>query len=139
MLYGDAAKAVWVDAALVHRSVHDAFTIIPVERQFAQLDAWLWEVRAWIQQVEVNRTTWISGDGQAPLGSKRSEMKYMAAWPKNTNNCIDFGSTCPYMPLCKMFSNPEAQQETPMGFIEEHWSPFNVLGLKELDLEQGDD
>ena len=130
MLYGDAAKAVWVDAALVHRSVHDAFTIIPVERQFAQLDAWLWETKYWIGQVEANRDL---ARLQGPVPT------YLPTFGKNTNNCIDFGTTCPYMPLCKMFSNPEAQQETPMGFIEEHWSPFNVLGLKELDLEQGDD
>jgi hypothetical protein len=34
---------VWVDAALVHKTVNDGFTFIPVERQLQHLDAWLWE------------------------------------------------------------------------------------------------
>lgn len=125
LLYGDDLKAVWVDAALVHTSVHDAFTFIPVERQFEQLDAWLWEARTWIGQVEGCK------------GAMHAEQPgpYLVSWPKNTNNCINYGSTCPYMDLCKMWPNPETQRDTPPGYRSEHWSPFDVLGLEKLGLE----
>lgn len=127
--YGDKMKAVWVDAALVHRNIHDAFKWIPVERQFAQLDAWLWETHAWIAQIEANATM---------LEEVDSSSRYMAAYPKNTNSCTNYGG-CPYVTLCKSWANPEAHPEIPLGFKEKHWSPFDELALSQLGMEKPND
>ena len=125
--YGDRFKAVWIDAALKHKHVHDAFKFIPVERQFAQLDAWLWEAHYWVDQVERNRDAAELRDGP-----------YMAAWPKNTNSCVDFGQACQFQGLCKSFSNP-AVAEKPMDMVVDHWSPFEELELNKIGLEKTDD
>lgn len=129
MLYGDEVKSCWIDAALVHANVHDAFKIIPVERQFAQLDSWLWEVRCWIDEIEGNWKALNGGSSEAP---------YMAAFPKNTGACQDFARNCPYIDLCKMWPNPAAK-ELPGGYENEHWSPFERLGLAAIGMEAPDD
>lgn len=125
MEYGDKFKAVWIDGALVHKNVHNGFIFIPIERKLSQLDSWLWEARYWIDQVEANREALTKVSPDDP---------YMAAYPKNTNSCIDYARPCPYMDLCKMTANPHALRETPDGFKSEHWSPFERLGLSEIGL-----
>jgi hypothetical protein len=120
MLYGKSLKGVWIDAALVHKTVHDAFKIIPIERLTAQLDSWLWETKYWIQQIDANKEADLSGD-------------YMAAYPKNTQACSNYGG-CPYLDLCKMWSNP-SEKETPQGFRYDPWDPFDKLQLEKLGLE----
>lgn len=123
MLYGDEFKAVWVDAALVHKDIHDGFLFIPVERQLSQLDGWLWETRQWIHQIEVNDATVYD------LG------EYMPAFAKNTNSCWDFFRACPYLSLCKMWADPSVQG-TPIGYVEEKWEPFKELKLSEIGLKE---
>lgn len=127
ILYGEEAKQLWIDGALVHRKHHDEFIFIPVERQFAQLDAWLWETRNWISQIDGH---W---DASRDVGAK--ENLYMAAFPKNTSACQDFARNCSYIDLCKAWSNP-LQRPTPQGFIEEAWSPFERLELDTIGLKK---
>lgn len=128
MLYGDKVKAVWIDGALVHKKIHDGFKFIPVERKFSQLDAWLWETREWIRQMEGNWS--IVNDGLA-------DHAYMPAFPKNTNSCQDYNKNCAYASLCKMFPNPH-KQGCPAGFVENHWSPFDQLELDKIGLTRGE-
>jgi hypothetical protein len=128
MLYGEKAKAIWIDGALVHKTIHDGFAIIPIERQLSQLDAWLWECRSWIDNIEGN---WAALDAKDNV----HDAKYMAAFPKNTSACQDFARNCPYIDLCKMWSNPSTRMDTPPGFDKEHWSPFDRLNLDKLGLE----
>ena len=123
LLYGDGMKAVWVDAALVHKDVHDGFRFIPVERAFEQLDAWLWETHYWIESIRQNKEA---------LSSAHEE-KYMAAFPKNTAFCYHFGGACEYIDLCKMWANPH-REETPAGFREHKWEPFDEEKLQRLGL-----
>jgi len=125
MLYGEELKGVWVDAALVHKTVHNGFKFIPIERQTAQLDAWLWEVRNWVDLVEGNASA--LGGSQEP---------YMASYAKNTNSCWDFNKSCEYMYLCKMWANPERRDEVPMGYKKEHWSPYERLELGTIGMEE---
>jgi hypothetical protein len=121
--YGKEVKACWVDAALVHRDIHDGFRFLPVERQFAQIETWLWEVQYWISQVEGNK--------EVLRGINDPHASYLAAFPKNTVSCTQYGG-CPYIDLCKSWSNP-ADQQTPLGFIKEKWEPF-----EELKIARGD-
>jgi hypothetical protein len=127
ILYGDKAKQLWIDGALVHRKHHDEFIFIPIERQFAQLDAWLWETRNWISQID--------GHWEASQDPGAADHSYMAAFPKNTSACQDFARNCSYIDLCKAWSNP-LKRPTPQGFIEEAWSPFDRLELDTIGMKK---
>lgn len=116
MMYPGKAGAVWVDAALVHKS-DEGFMFIPVERQLAQLDGWLWETLDWIRRVEA--------DTAAAVAVKASD-PYMHAFPKNTNSCWDFMSACPYLGPCKMWSNPK-DKPIPAGYTAKRWDPLEHL------------
>ena len=118
LIYGNRLKAVWIDAALVHQSVHDGFRFIPVERQLAHLSSWLWETRYWIEQVEANERAIAGRNDPEPLD-------YLAAFPKNTTSCTNYGG-CPYLDICKMVSNPHEQEEFP-GYVVKRWEPFDEL------------
>ena len=125
MEYGDKVRGVWIDAALVHKTVHDRFQFIPIERQFAQLDSWLWETRQWIAQLE--------GNQQAADDYSETD-KYLPAFPKNTNSCMNYAG-CPYAIICKAWPNPMGRN-IPSGFEVNPWSPFHVLGLSEIGLKE---
>lgn len=123
ILYPDQSGGVWVDAALVHKS-EEGYLFIPIERQQQQLDGWLWEVRYWIEMVKMN---------QEELQKVRPEHTYMAAFPKNTNSCFDFGSACAYLDMCKAWSNPVGKSLPPSMKIEK-WEPLDHIGpVKDLD------
>lgn len=114
---------IWVDAALVHRS-EEGFLFIPIERQKQQLDGWLWEVRYWIEMVKMN---------MEEVQKVRAEHTYMAAFPKNTNSCFDFGSACSYLDMCKAWSNPVGKA-MPINMKLEKWDPLEHIGpVKDLD------
>lgn len=120
--YGKEFKAVWIDAALVHKDVHDGFRFIPIERQFAQIDTWLWEARYWIAQIEANK------DAYNAINDRNTD--YLAAFPKNTVSCTQYGG-CPNLDLCKMWANPDVHA-LPHGFRLERWEPFDELKLAEI-------
>ena len=124
LLYGKEFKEVWVDGALVHKTVHDGFTFIPIQRNFSQLDGWLWEVRYWIQEIEMNKAALLDKD--------HSKEKILACFPKNTNSCINYSRACPYMDLCKMKANPEQWDSPPQGYVEEVWDPTQHIDVKRL-------
>jgi len=121
LTYGDAVKGCWIDAALVHASVHDGFRFIPIDRHLEQLTGWVWETRYWISQIEANASAVDA------LRSERPNIPYMAAFPKNTTSCTNYGG-CPYLDMCKMWSNPEHFEE-PDGFAIQKWEPFDELEL----------
>lgn len=130
ILWGDEAKSCWIDGALVHKNHHDIFKIIPIERQFTQLEAWLWETRHWISEIEMNY--------EAMKQEGVENLSYMPAFPKNTGACQDFARNCSYIDVCKMWPNPLGK-DLPGGFKKEHWSPFERLGLDVIGLEKPDD
>ena len=132
MLYGEKATAVWVDAALVHKKIHDKFKFIPIERQEAQLDSWLYDTHWWIGAIEDN---WHRLDDLQESGDNTP---YMSAFPKNTEACQDFAKNCPYLGVCKMVPNP-LNTDVPAGFKKERWSPFDRLGLDEIGLSEQKD
>ena len=134
MLYGKRMRRLMIDAALVHRDVHDGFRFLPIERQFAQLEAWLWETRSWIAEIEANRSALQYQQSERYL--HKVEPNYMAAYAKNTSACTNFG-TCQYIDLCKMWSNP-MDKDLPDGFKESHWSPFDELKLEKLGFKKED-
>jgi len=126
MLYGDRAKAVWVDAALVHKTHHDVFKFIPIERQFAALDAWIVETNNWIRRIDKDDMDFAILDA-----SKNEDI--MHTFPKNEGACADWAG-CTYRDLCKFWTNPH-ERNCPDGFKVEKWEPFSVLNIDKLGLE----
>lgn len=126
MLYGDAVKEVWVDAALVHKQVHDGFKFIPVNRNIAMLDQWLYETRWWINTI-------IEEDNQYAGHNDLEVLTFLPHYPKNTGACSHY-SGCSYRDVCKMINNPETHSEAPLGYREDHWSPFEILELEKIGM-----
>lgn len=131
MMYGNEARYVYVDAALVHKEIHDGFKFIPLNRQLSQLDAWLWETHYIMEEIAHNRELLFEKDHQNDA--------FLAAFPKNTNSCYEYMRPCPYLDLCKMVPNPEALSEPPEGRKVEKWSPFETLELSKIGLEPEED
>ena len=103
---------VWVDAALVHKKVHDKFRFIPVCHQQPILLEWLEDARKWITRINED----IS-DG------------YFA---KNENSCTGKYGPCTFINICRTQPNPAALTEAPYGYQVDRWEPFDVLGLDKL-------
>ena len=128
MIYGKDLKSVWVDAALVHKTVHDKFKFIPVDRLITQLDAWLADTKNWIEIIEIHLQKLADSRVGKSVG-------YMTAFPKNTNACYNFMKPCAYMDVCKFVADPD-NMEMPDNFIEEKWVPFDILKIEKLGLRK---
>ncbi len=114
-LYPKARTAVWVDAALVHKTV-SGFQIIPVEKQRPQLQAWQWEATFWASLIETDKRVCSTCPTETPI---------MYAFPKNTNGCYAYNTSCQYMDMCRAWSNPLARaDQVPPGFTIEEWDPL---------------
>jgi len=130
MHYGSDVKAVYVDAALVHKNTHDVFKFIPVERAHTQLDAWLFDARDWVARVEFDKTRLKAYRDE--VESTGVPAKIMPSFPKNTESCQGkYNSTCGYFDLCRYVENPE-HVTLPEGFIEEFWNPFELLEISKV-------
>jgi hypothetical protein len=128
MDYGKKAQSVWIDAALVHKTVHDKFRFIPIDRMFEHLEGWLYDVRNWIAR--------IIGDEMA-LTMAREEGKNdgdsLSCFPKNTEECYGKYGACSYVDICKFVSNPETLSGPPDEFMVEKWEPFDILKLGKIE------
>ena len=124
MLYGEEAKAVWVDIALVHKQNHDIFKFLPIEKQFTMVDVWLNETQNWIERIM--KEDWA-------LQKESPDNPIMCSFPKNDAACFDFGSMCMYRDLCAYIPNPIGM-DCPMGMVVEKWQPFDVLKLEKIGL-----
>lgn len=107
MRYGSHARGVLVDAAMVHKKVHDAFRLIPSYRSIANIDAWRQEALFWAR-------SWL-------------RFKELGFFPKNTNNCVDqYRKICPYIGTCRTHGKAIRDLEAPMGMKVEKWEPFDL-------------
>ena len=123
MEYGDLSGGIWIDGALVHKSIHEGFIIIPEARSHDALDEFLWTVWTHIDS--------IRGNLKALEERRDPSASYMAAFPKRTTACGNYGG-CPFRSICSVVANPEKLTEPPLGFIESRWSPFEIVDLKKL-------
>ena len=130
MLHGNEAKGVLIDGALVHKSVHDKFCFIPIERDILMLEAWLWEAQEKVKKIEADDDTLTllreEGKDQDPI---------LKAFPKRTSSCHIYNG-CEYRDICKMVVNPETVPDDNFkGYIVDPWEPFDLLGLAEIGME----
>lgn len=119
-------SAVWVDAALVHKKVHDCFKFIPVSSTFAALDAWLWEVRDWVGRIESERERMLTAEAA----------RILTAFPKNTEQCCGKYGLCGMLDICRGYPNPAQLEKPPAGFIHDPWNPFDLLKIAELGINK---
>lgn len=131
MSAGKDFEAVYVDAALVHKTTHDVFKFIPVKRSFNALESWLSDARAWVSRVEFDLEMLEATRMEVEDGVPQQE--HLSAFPKNTESCQGkFGSKCSYFDLCRYWNNPE-QHTLPDEFLEEEWNPFDLLDIAQLE------
>ncbi len=123
-LHGDKSGGVWIDAALVHREVHDVFRFIPINVKDVVLDAWLWNLHTVIDTILANRA----------VVAEREGGPYLAAYPHNFHSCTDFGGICEYADICRSVNNPAQLTEPPSGYVYDPWNPFSILNLQEIGI-----
>ena len=85
-LYFPGLTQVWVDAALVHKTVHNAFKFIPVAHPVPMLTEWLNDTREWIERL------------QRDVAKFKLVGKLAAGvFPKNENSCVGKFGPCPFI------------------------------------------
>lgn len=123
MIYGECA-GVHIDAALVHKTIHDKFKWIPIAKQTPMLDSWLHQVKNTIKRIEhekfIHKTT--RGGG------------FLKTYDQNTKQCYNKYGKCGFIDICRFVANPAERDEPPGGFIEEKWEPFDILKIDQLGL-----
>jgi len=130
MMWPDEFKQVLVDAALVHKTVHDCFRFIPIDRKLDALNLWLYETVQWTNQIEINTDFLEKHEGTFPNSFSKSR-NFMACFPRNTDACTAFNRECLYREPCIAWPDPSIMG-LPRGFIEEKWEPFSEDELKEV-------
>lgn len=118
-------RYVWVDAALVHKKVHDAFRFIPISATFANLDNWLWECRDWIERILTEKDR---------LENNTVSGSTLGAFPKNTEQCSGKYGLCSMLGICRGYTNPGTEENPPAGYIYEPWHPFDILKIEQLGM-----
>lgn len=129
MYYGNDFRSVRVDAALVHKTVHNGFKVIPINKAVNDMDAWLFDVQNWVLRLQTDKRTL-----RALIEEGEHLGETLRAFPRNTWSCFDKYGSCPYLEVCRQNSNPEHLDEPPEGFKEEKWEPFDVLHIDKLGL-----
>lgn len=124
LYYGDV-NAVWVDAALVHKKIHDAFKFINVSHNFTLLSEWLDNTKRWIAEITAEEDLYADVKRLLP-----------GMFRKNEESCFGKYGPCTYIDICRTIPDPSALHEPPVGFIEERWEPFSILKLNKL-VEEG--
>ena len=103
---------VWIDAALVHKKVHDKFRFVPVQHQQPIILEWIESTCDWVTRL-----------------NRDIERNY---FPKNEGNCVGKYGACQFMDICRTQPAPAELKEAPYGYVVEPWSPFDTLGLDKL-------
>lgn len=129
MRYGKQAGGVLVDIALVHKTEHSWFKLLPLTRRTELLDSWLNDTRDWIFRIERDR------DRLANDVSEEHEV--MTAFPRNTESCFNYNTMCSYRDVCRFHENPH-RLETPDNFTEDKWNPVEELHLEKIGINDED-
>lgn len=120
MYYPDL-QDVWVDGALVHMKVHDAFKFVPVSHSLPLLMEWITDTRRWIMALQ-NDLQEFEEEGSLAKG----------AFKRNEDNCFEKYGRCPFLTICSTCADPTQLKEVPPGYKVEKWEPFDELGIDRL-------
>lgn len=119
-MYFEGVDGVWVDGALVHKKVHDAFKFIPVAHHPDLMTEWLTTTVTWAQEVTKATEAFTAGHS------------VQRAFKKNEDSCFGKYGTCAFLDICRTCADPTSLDEPPLGFKEDKWEPFNILKLDKL-------
>lgn len=120
-LFFEGVEQVWVDAALVHKKVHDKFKFIPVSHQWGMLNQWIEDTCEWVRRVYADEARFNTSGA---LGR--------GVFPKQTESCFSKYGSCQFLDICRTCPDPSQLGEAPLGYVEEEWSPFSILKLHKL-------
>lgn len=112
MDYGDKARGVYINAALVHKKRHDIFKTLPIYRSLDLLESWYDDTTHWVKELITH--------------------KHQKYWPHNTSSCFTQYGACEFRDICEISSDPFKLPVTPMGYKVEHWEPFDEKTLESL-------
>jgi hypothetical protein len=126
-IYFEGLDGVWVDAALVHKKIHNAFRFVPVAHALPILTEWLGDAVEWTNRVAAEEDQ-FKQDGHLRPG----------AFPKNENSCFGKYGACAFVDICRTVADPSKLDGPPEGFIVEYWNPFDVLQLDKIVNEPGE-
>ena len=119
--YYPKLQDVWVDMALVHKKVHDAFKFSAVSHSWDLLKEWITDTGRWITEIQ-KEVKEYQEVGSLEKGTFR----------RNEDQCYGKYSKCPFLNICSTCSDPTKLKEVPSGYVEERWEPFDTLGLDKL-------
>lgn len=119
LFYG-RIDSVWVDAALVHRKVHDAFKLIPESHSFVILQEWIHNTEGWVKQIIAEEEAYAEAGELSP-----------GMFKKNEEACYGKYGACQFIDICRTVADP-SKHEPPPGFEVKKWEPFDELGLAKL-------
>ena len=129
MAFDEKFAGVWIDGALVHKTVHNGFMFIPLSKSILSTEAWLNDTRWWIQRI-IDEQVRYEGREPETLGN------VLKTFPKNTGSCMEFGQVCPYFDICRFVPNPETLRTVPEDFVVDKWEPFDELKLDTIGLKK---
>lgn len=119
--YHEGLQDVWVDCALVHAKVHDAFKFVPIAHSWPLLKEWIVDTGRWIEAIQNETIEWLK------MGSLEK-----GTFRKNEDSCYGKYGTCPFLNICSTCSDPTQLDEVPSLYKKEAWEPFDTLKLDNL-------
>lgn len=110
----------WVDAALVHKKIHDTFKFIPVAHNLELLSEWLNNTKTWVSRVSESKR------------QQKAGIPVHLCFPKNEDSCFGKFGQCEYLDICRTCPDPTKLDGPPQGYHVEVWEPFDLLKLDKL-------
>jgi hypothetical protein len=126
-LFFNGVDGVWIDAALVHKKIHDAFKFIPVAHHPELLMEWLHTTEQWAWSVTLATKQFEAGESVT------------SCFPKNENHCFGKYGTCPFLDICRTTPDVTKLDGPPVGYKVEKWEPFSILKLDKLIQQENSD
>lgn len=120
-MYFPGLKQIWVDCALAHKTVHDAFRFVPIAHTFDMIKEWLNDTQGWVQAMVKDEEEFRRAGHLTP-----------GCFKKNENSCYNKYGTCTFLNICRTTADIPADMEPPPGYMVEKWSPFETLGLEKI-------
>lgn len=119
MLYGEVHDA-WVDCALVHKKVHDAFRFVPISHGTDIIKEWIVTTATWSKEVIEATKRWEGGES------------VLSTFKKNEDSCYGKYGPCPFIDICRIHADPTKLDGPPPGFEVKKWEPFTEDDLQNI-------
>lgn len=137
MHIGERVRGCMVDAALVHKTVHDGFQFIPIIRPDSAIDSWLYEAEMEISDI-LKSDKVIAEAEQTGLIRKKN---HLPDFRKNSENCMGKYGPCQFLGVCKATDNviKDFPQGPPVDLEERFWEPFDFYQLEKMGFENAEE